>query len=147
MDIIGTKIVDNRGEEIKNVEEIFQAKLIGLLFSASWCSPCRIFERELIDLYNEANQGEKVISVILISFDKTEEAYKKWIQNKPWTFVPFNDEKNKELCETFQVMNIPQFVILDAKGRLVSDCGRKELSDEGLGAIDKWIKISERLND
>ena len=59
--ILGEKFVDSKNEPIKNIQDdVFSAKLIGLLFTSRWGSPCKIFEKELIDIYNEVNEGEKI---------------------------------------------------------------------------------------
>ena len=94
--ILGTNFVTNKNEKIKKYdEEVFDGTIIGLYFSSEWGSPCRIFSKYLIKLYNEINEGEKVLEIIQINFDKTEQDFKKSISNLPWKFIPFNDVKIK----------------------------------------------------
>lgn len=135
----GTKVINNKFEEM-SVEEILKTRIICLLFTATWCSPCTIFEKELMELYNEANLGEKVFEVIHISFDKSEDVFKKSILNKPWLFIPFNDSKKKEFADKFQVISIPMFLVLKPDGSVLTENGRKQISEEGLRVIDIWLQ-------
>lgn len=138
-----SKLINSKLDEV-SAEEAFQTKLIGILFTASWCSPCAIFEKDLAEVYTEANIGEKVIEIIQISFDKTEEVFKKSIANKPWLSLPYEDPVNKEISDKFQVQSVPMFYIINGSdGKLITDTGRKEISNEGVKIIDKWLKKSE----
>jgi nucleoredoxin len=138
-ELLGSRIINNKFEEILT-EDVYKTKVIALLFTATWCSPCTIFEKELIDLYNEANIGDKLMEIIHISFDKGEDSFKKGIQNKPWLFIPFNDSKRKELTDKYQILSIPMFIVLKNDGTLITEDGRKELSEYGLKVIDKWCQ-------
>ncbi len=138
-ELLGTKIINNKFEEVYT-DDVVKTKIISLLFTASWCSPCTIFEKELMELYHEANLGEKIFEVIHVSFDKTEDAFKKSITNKPWLFIPFNDPKKKELADKFEIMSIPMFLVLRPDGTVLSDTGRKEISEDGLRVIDYWLQ-------
>lgn len=137
--IIGRKLVNNKNEEI-DADEALDTSLKALFFTASWCSPCEIFARELVEIYNETNQGEKVFEIIQISFEKSEDIYKKSIITKPWIFIPYNDPKNQEICDYFNVLTVPMFFVLNKDGSILTDTGRKEISDEGVKAVDKWLK-------
>ena len=138
-ELLGTKIINNKFEEVYT-DDVVKTKIISLLFTASWCSPCTIFEKELMELNHEANLGEKIFEVIHVSFDKTEDVFKKSITNKPWLFIPFNDPKKKELVDKFEIMSIPMFLVLKPDGTVLSDTGRKEISEDGLRVIDYWLQ-------
>jgi nucleoredoxin len=141
--LIGNKFLNNKLEEV-NPEEVLNCKVIALFFTASWCSPCEIFSKDLIEVHNEANQGEKVFEIIQISFDKTDDTYKKSVVNKPWVFLPFEDLKIQELTEKYEVLTIPMFFVLYGKdGQLLTETGRKEISEEGYKIVDKWLSIAE----
>jgi nucleoredoxin len=142
-EIIGNKLTNNKLEEV-NISDAMHAKIIALLFTATWCSPCVIFEKELVDIYNEANIGEKNLEIIQISYDKSEDIFKKSITNKPWLFIPFNDNKIKELTDKFGVLSIPMFFVMNKDGKIITDTGRKELLNEGVKIIDKWLEITNK---
>ena len=143
--ILGEKFVDSKNEPIKNIQDdVFSAKLIGLLFTSSWGSPCKIFEKELIDIYNEVNEGEKIFEIIEVSFDKKEEDFKKGITSKPWKFVPFNDPIIKKLTEKYNVLTIPKFYPIDKTGEILSNNARKELIEGGGNVCEDWIEYLEQ---
>ena len=137
--ILGTNFVTNKNEKIKKYdEEVFDGTIIGLYFSSEWGSPCRIFSKYLINLYNEINEGEKTLEIIQISFDKTEQDFKKSISNLPWKFIPFNDVKIKELQMRYNVLEIPKFIPIDRNGESMCDYGREYLYEYGVDIIEKW---------
>ena len=70
-EIIGRKFLNSKLEEV-DPQEIFKCKIICLFFTASWCTPCEIFSKELIEIYNEGNQGEKLLEIIQVSYEKPE---------------------------------------------------------------------------
>ena len=55
------------GEELKDV------KLVGIYFSMHNCPPCRKFTPIFAELYRETNESSKVLEVIFVSGDKTQE--------------------------------------------------------------------------
>jgi thiol-disulfide isomerase/thioredoxin len=138
--LIGEDIVDSKGEKVTNVQdEVYSCLLLGIFFSGSWASPCRIFEKDLINIYNEVNEGVKNLEIIEVPFDKTEEAYKKSISNKPWKFLPFNSPNIKVLIEKYNVLTIPQFFPVDRKGEIISENARIELINGGADVCEEWI--------
>ena len=138
--LIGEDIVDSRGEKVTNVQdEVYSCLLLGIFFSGSWASPCRIFEKDLINIYNEVNEGVKNLEIIEVSFDKSEEAYKKSISTKPWKFLPFNSPNIKVLTEKYNVLTIPQFFPVDRKGEVISENARTELISGGADVCEEWI--------
>lgn len=72
--------------------------VLGLLFSAGWCSPCREFVPLLRDLYEELQMKRCPFQIVFISFDKTEEKMKEYFMDHhgEWLAVPFNDKALRE---------------------------------------------------
>ena len=56
--LFGEVFLDNKMEIVKDNKEVFDCTLLGILFSAGWGSPCRIFYKDLINIYNQMNDGE-----------------------------------------------------------------------------------------
>jgi len=139
---LGKKLINNKNEEIL-IDDVLKTKVIALLFTASWCSPCLIFEKQLIEIYNDANMGDKVFEVIHISFDHTEGEFKKCLNEKPWVFFPYNDPKINELTEQLNIESIPEFLVFNQNGKLLTECGRKEINEKGGKVIDEWISQAE----
>jgi hypothetical protein len=137
--IFGTDYVDNKNIPVQKYdEEIFDATIIGIYFSAGWASPCRIFSKDLIELYHAMNEGEKFFEIIQVSFDKSEEEFKKSIENLPWKFLSFNNPKINELKEKYNVTTVPKFVPIDKEGNALSEYGREDLNEYGVDILDKW---------
>lgn len=146
--IIGENFVDCKNEHIKNIkDDILSCKLLGLFFSSSWGSPCKIFGKELLNIYNEVNEGEKIFEIIEISFDKKEDEFKKGIAGKPWKFIPYNDPIIQQLTQKYEVLTIPKFFPIDKKGDILSDNARKELVEGGSNVCEEWINyLVEEVN-
>ena len=139
--ILGEKFVDNKNELVKDIQdEVFSCTLLGIFFTAGWASPCKIFEKNLIDIYNEVNEGEKIFEIIQIPFDKTEEDFKKSIVGKPWKSIPWNDPIINKLKEAYKVLTIPQFFPIDKEGRVMSYNAREELTDRGCDVCEDWVE-------
>ena len=139
--LLGQRLINSKNEEIL-LEELLKSKIIALFFTATWCSPCSIFEKLLLELYSDANMGDKVFEVVQISFDHTEAEYKKSLLDKPWLFFAYNDPKIKELTDQFGIETVPMFLVFNSGGKLITDKGRKEIYDEGFKVIDDWIAKS-----
>jgi len=138
--ILGTKFINNKFEE-QNAAEIFKAPLICLFFTAKWCSPCEIFVKEILELYEDANEGIKILEIIHLSFDKSEQEFKSSISDKPWVFIPYNDERIETITNKFGVRSIPVFLLLDSNGHVISENCRKEISEQGPKVVDSWLKL------
>jgi thiol-disulfide isomerase/thioredoxin len=137
--IIGSKFLNNKNEEISYLDSIFNCNLYGLFFTASWCSPCELFVKDLIDIYINANEGIRNIEIIQINYEKEEGSFKSNIADRPWVFMPHNDPRANELKEKFNILYIPVLVIFKSDGTLLTTNGRQIISNEGVNAIDKWL--------
>ena len=108
-EIFGQIFLDNKTEIIKDNKEVFDCTLLGVLFSAGWGSPCRIFYKDLIEIYHKMNDGEKIFEIIQVSFDEKEEDFKKSIAGLPWKFLPLKFDGIQKLKERYNVLTIPKF--------------------------------------
>jgi hypothetical protein len=135
----GKRFINSKYEDV-HYESILNCKLVCLYFTAQWCSPCSILSKDLIKLYEETNQGQKLLEIIHISFDKSEAAFKADIADKPWVFLPYNDPFIKEVCSSLNIYYVPVFLLVDKKLKVISDSCRKELIEEGPTVSEKWLK-------
>ena len=110
--LFGEVFLDNKMEVVKDNKEVFDCTLLGVLFSAGWGSPCRIFNKDLIKIYNQMNDGEKVFEIIQVSFDAKEEDFKTAIKDLPWKFLPLNFSGINELKKKYNVLTIPKFFLI-----------------------------------
>lgn len=56
------------------------------------CPPCREFTPMLAELYNEINESERTLEIVFFSGDKTEEEFREYFGEMPWTALP-RDQK------------------------------------------------------
>ena len=136
--LFGQVFLDNKTEVVKDNKEVFDCTLLGILFSAGWGSPCRIFYKDLINIYNQMNDGEKIFEIIQISFDAQEEDFKKAITGLPWKFLPLQFSGKEELKKKYNVLTIPKFFPIDKTGKSLSDTGREDLLEYGVDICEKW---------
>ena len=87
--------------------EINEKKLLLLYFSGSFCPISRAFTPRLKDFYDEVNFENKMIEIIYVPFDKTEEEFNQYFRNMPWVAVPHGDKRVQEYAKNYQVKAIP----------------------------------------
>jgi len=148
--LFGEVFLDNKMEVVKDNKEVFDCTLLGVLFSAGWGSPCRIFYKDLINIYNQMNDGEKVFEIIQVSFDAKEEDFKKAISGLPWKFLPLNFSGINELKKKYNVLTIPKFFPIDKTGKSLSDTGREDLLEYGVDICEKWnedARVAEPIEE
>ncbi|XP_042502957.1 probable nucleoredoxin 1 [Macadamia integrifolia] len=135
-------LIRNNGDQVKC--ENLSGKNIGLYFSASWCGPCRRFTPNLVDVYNElCTQGD--LEIIFVSADKDENSFNEYFSKMPWLAIPFSDSETRDqLNKLFIVRGIPNLVILDGNGEVVSKSGVQIISDYG---VEGYPFTAERVTE
>ncbi|CAA7018346.1 unnamed protein product [Microthlaspi erraticum] len=126
-------LIRNDGEQVKI--ESLKGKKIGLYFSASWCGPCHMFTKHLLEAYNELSP-KACFEVVFLSCDKDEESFVDYFAKMPWLAVPFttDPETRDGLYDIFKVKSIPNLVILDDHGEVVNEKGCDVVRDYGADA-------------
>ena len=131
------------------LSEIKESPLIGIYFSAHWCPPCKGFTPILSKFYTIANEKEKQIEIIFISFDRDEKSYKEYYDSMPWLSFPFKSDKKEVFAKDFSIRGIPALLIFDKDGKLIDYDGRNSVQgtfkeDSGnevvFDIIKKWHK-------
>ena len=140
--------VDGKNGKTK-LSEIQNSPLIGVYFSAHWCPPCKAFTPLLSKFYKIANEKEKQIEIIFISFDRDEKSYKEYYDSMPWLSFPFKSEKKEVFAKDFSIKGIPALLIFDKDGKLIDYDGRMSVqnnfkgdsgNDVVSGIIKNWHK-------
>ena len=140
--------VDGKNGKTK-LSEIQNSPLIGVYFSAHWCPPCKAFTPLLSKFYKVANEKEKQIEIIFISFDRDEKSYKEYYDSMPWLSFPFKSEKKEVFAKDFSIKGIPALLIFDKDGKLIDYDGRMSVqnnfkgdsgNDVVSGIIKNWHK-------
>ncbi|MED6184436.1 hypothetical protein PIB30_047447 [Stylosanthes scabra] len=127
--------------------DTLKTKKLGLYFSASWCPPCQRFTQALVEVYNEiAPNGD--FEVVFISADENYEAFTDYFSHMPWLAVPFSDsEARHRLDELFEVEGIPNLVLLDETGEVVTDGGVDIIREYGVEGYPFTLEKIQELKD
>ena len=145
--LFGEVFLDNKTEVVKDNKEVFDCTLLGVLFSAGWGSPCRLFYKDLINIYNQMNDGEKIFEIIQVSFDAKEEDFKKSISGLPWKFLHLKFSGIDQLKKKYNVLTIPKFFPIDKTGKSLSNTGREDLLEYGIDICEKWNEDARVAED
>jgi cytochrome c biogenesis protein CcmG/thiol:disulfide interchange protein DsbE len=92
----------------------FKGKLLVLNFWASWCPPC-VQETPSLSQF-AAEYANKGVTVLAISVDKDEKAYKAFLER----FKPaFQTARDFKIHEDFGTFMYPETYLIDAQGKVV----------------------------
>ena len=78
-------------------------KVTCLFFAGYFSPPCLAFTPLLINFYNEVNSEDKVLEIILVSYDKQKEDFNAFFKPIPFLALPFNDERIAYFTEHFNI--------------------------------------------
>ena len=121
-----------KGELVTSKNGILQAvndqafekkKLIGLYFSAHWCSPCRKFTPRLVEYYNRVAATHPEFEIVFVSFDRSGPAMEAYMRDAqmPWPAVKYEKIAENLLLRGYAGDAIPCLVLVNADGTVVSD--------------------------
>lgn len=99
------------------------AKYYIVLYSASWCPPCRKEMPNVVKLYNEKIAEDKMIELVHTSCDDDKKAAANWAKENEVTFpvIYKNDIKKSKVLEANAPSGIPSAVLIEAKtGKVIA---------------------------
>ncbi|MGD9874531.1 MAG: thioredoxin-like domain-containing protein [Kiritimatiellia bacterium] len=136
--LFGDKLIDAKKKRVSPAS--LSGKKIGIYFSAHWCPPCRAFTPELVKFYNQLKTDNKPFEIVFVSSDQDEQGMMNYMKemDMPWLALRFGDKRIPKLKEQFGVSGIPTLVIVDDKGKTVSNKARGEVMTLGAAAFDAW---------
>ncbi|TNV79160.1 hypothetical protein FGO68_gene10668 [Halteria grandinella] len=165
--LVGTQFVYDQVSS----DFLMQVPLLAIYLSANWCPPCKGFLPFLNRFYIQANsepdsniQQQKkkteqvnmadqftqdlqpILEVVVVSMDSSKDQFEEHVNDIPknWFVIPYGDERIKRIKETFDVIGIPQLIILDAKQEKVLEINaRKKVFEDSEGnggnCLKEWI--------
>jgi nucleoredoxin len=84
------------------------------------------------------NSEDKVLEIILIPFDKSEEDFKNYYKPMPWLAIALGDDRIAKFIQYFKINKIPKLIVLKSNGEVISSGGRMEVISDGEEAFTKW---------
>ena len=119
-----------RNSIISSTDSFINGKVIGLLFSASWCPACVAFTPSLTKTYDLLKAEGKQFEVILVSFDEDKDKFQMYASKMPWPVLPFDPSHSKAVAKQLGVIQLPTLVIIDANGRVLSNNAKSAAAEK-----------------
>jgi hypothetical protein len=135
-------------------------------FSAHWCPPCRNFTPKFARWYDKNQHGSgpdmSSLEVVFVSSDRSEEAYREYLNEMPWKALPWTQELQDmkmslgtrfkvflcspvsavTLCAAvrnhlLQVSGIPTCVVLSPSGAMITSSAVERILEELEGTASR----------
>jgi cytochrome c biogenesis protein CcmG, thiol:disulfide interchange protein DsbE len=114
----------------------YRGKVVVLNLWATWCPPC-IEEIPDLDLLQK-RMGDKV-TILAVSYDDTENAYKRFVREHKMDFITVHD-RNRTLKDLYQPPGPPETYVIDRSGKIL----RKFIGPQRWGS-DELVDYLSRL--
>ncbi len=110
---------DPKGNPVSLSSVYIQHKLTMIDFWAGWCGPCRRFNPQLVEIYNQFK--DKGFGIIGVSLDNDENLWNRAIAEDKLTWVQVSDLQfwNSAPAKQYHVKYIPQNIFVDQQGIIV----------------------------
>lgn len=113
-----------------------KARFYIFICSASWCGPCRALMPKVVEEYEKSMKKDRRVSLVLLGCDRSDEEALKYIEHYD-TDIPGVLMNKVQLENMPEVRGIPAYVIMNAKGDLIS-------TGSGAGILEWKSEIKKR---
>ncbi len=115
----------------------FRGKYVLIDFWASWCSPCRKANPDLVKLYKKYKT--KDFEIYSVSLDRDKDAWKAAIKADKMTWIQVSDLLywDSPVAKLYSVEAIPFSVLIDKKGKILSKSNELSVIEEKLAELMK----------
>ncbi len=128
---------DPEGNPVSLSSVYSQHKITMIDFWAGWCGPCRRFNPQLVEIYNQFK--DKGFGIIGVSLDSDESVWKSAIEDDNLEWIQVSDLKywDSEAAELYHVKYIPQNIFVDSEGKVVQ---RKVEKEEIIPMLESYLE-------
>ncbi len=115
----------------------FRGKYVLLDFWASWCSPCRAENPNVVAAY--AKFKNKNFTILSVSLDNSKDAWERAIKDDGLTWTQVSDLKGwrSSAAALYNVQSIPSNFLIDTAGNIIAKNLREKQLDEVLSSVLK----------
>ncbi|XP_020652245.3 nucleoredoxin-like protein 2 isoform X1 [Pogona vitticeps] len=145
VDVFSGRFLIHKSGRAVEADQALENKVVGLYFSAAWCSLCRDFTPVLGDFYSELVEEADPpapFEIVFISSDRSAEEMLEYMRDMHggWLALPFHDPLKHELKKRYNITAIPKLVIVKQTGEVITDKGRKQIRERGLNCFRNWLE-------
>ena len=106
-------------------EPLGKVKLVAFYTAARWSTACNSFTPKLVEFYNRAIPQHPEMAVVFLSKDRSPGEMETFVREAkmPWPVMDFDklQSKQKEQLKKYQGQGLPNLLLLDVSGKVVSD--------------------------
>jgi len=122
--LLGDKVLSKSSDEV-DIKYIVEGKqYVGICQSAQWCPQSSIQALEKTFALIESEDSQK-LSVVFVSLDVSDDAFKEYYRDMPWHAVPFSNKEFVGISSPAATYlkckgEFPKFAVFDGNGNLVN---------------------------
>ena len=110
----------NRKTSLKNIfEPSFKYYIV--VFGASWCSPCRLEEKQLKYWFNDIDPSQ--IKIVGLSIDNNITKWKKYLENDKfqWNSYLLQGQMDNSMVKKLDFQGVPRNFLLNSTGNVITE--------------------------